>query len=84
MNYELLSKLSMEEAEKYKNDALILRRRNEIIYQEIGKLKTIIEKLEKENSSLKEEITTLNSEIDSLKNVLEFKKDENQHYIHYS
>ena len=34
MNYELLSKLSMEEAEKYKNDALILRTRNEIIYQE--------------------------------------------------
>lgn len=84
MNYELLSKLSMEEAEKYKNEALILRSRNEIIYQEIGKLKAIIEKLEKENSNLKEEINTFKDEINSLKSVLEFKKDDNSHYSHYS
>ena len=30
MNYELLSKLSMEEAEKYKNEAVVLKKRNEM------------------------------------------------------
>ena len=31
MNYELLSKLAMEEAEKSKNETLLLKKRNEIL-----------------------------------------------------
>ncbi|MFA6739912.1 MAG: hypothetical protein WCR78_00350 [Arcobacteraceae bacterium] len=84
MNYELLSKLAMEEAQKHKNETLILKRRNEIIHEEIAKFENLIERLEKENALLKEEVSTLKEEIDSLKSVLEFKKDENSHYSHYS
>ena len=32
MNYELLSRLAIEDAEKSKNEALILRKRNENLY----------------------------------------------------
>lgn len=48
MNYELLSKIAMEESEKSRNEALILRKRNEILHTEIENLKSKINKLEDE------------------------------------
>ena len=36
------------------------------------------------SSNEKDEVDTLKDEVISLKNVLEFKDDENQHYPHYS
>ena len=53
MNYELLSNLYKEEAEKNKNDALILKTRNEILQNEIENLRQKVKKIEEdfENSS---------------------------------
>lgn len=84
MNYELLSKLAMEEAEKSKNETLLLKTRNEILHHEVEKMEALIEKIKEEKASLKNEIENLKYEIDSLKSALEFKKDENQHFSHYS
>ena len=84
MNYELLSKLAMEEAEKSKNETLLLKTRNEILHHEVEKMEALIEKIIEEKNSLKNEIENLKHEIDSLKSALEFKKDENQHFSHYS
>lgn len=84
MNYELLSKLALEEAEKSKNEALLLKKRNEILHHEIEKMETLIEKIIEEKNSLKNEIENLKNEIESLKSALDFKKDENQHFSHYS
>ena len=84
MNYELLSKLALEEAEKSKNETLLLKKRNEILHHEVEKMETLIEKIIEEKNSLKNEIENLKNEIDSLKSALDFKKDENQHFSHYS
>lgn len=67
MNYELLARLAMEENEKYKNEAFILKRRNDILHKEVDNLKAIIRKLEDEKK-------TFESEIESIKNYYE-KKD---------
>lgn len=77
MNYELLSKLAMEETEKLKTEVSFLRKRNEILHTEVDRLQALIKKLEEEKTNLKEEVS-------SLKGVLEFKKDENHHFSHYS
>lgn len=69
MNYEILSKLAMEETEKLKNEKLILAKRNDILHMEIDTLKKMIRELQAD----KEE---LNKEIESLKSVLEFKEEE--------
>lgn len=53
MNYELLSKIAMEESEKSRNEALILRKRNEILHTEIENLKSKINKLEDEKKIYK-------------------------------
>ena len=45
MNYELLSKLALEEAEKSKNETLLLKKRNEILHHEVEKMETLIEKI---------------------------------------
>jgi predicted RNase H-like nuclease (RuvC/YqgF family) len=84
MNYELLSKLALEEAEKSKNETLLLKKRNEILHHEVEKMETLIEKIIEEKNSLKNEIENLKNEIESLKSALDFKKDENQHFSHYS
>ena len=84
MNYELLSKLALEEAEKSKNETSILKKRNEILHNEVERLESLVKKIEQERVSLKDEVDTLKDEVISLKNVLEFKDDENQHYPHYS
>ena len=84
MNYELLSKLALEEAEKSKNEALLLKKRNEILHHEVEKMETLIEKIIEEKNSLKNKIKNLKNEIESLKSALDFKKDENQHFSHYS
>ena len=84
MNYELLSKLALEEAEKSKNENSILKRRNEILHNEVERLESLVKKIEQERVSLKDEVDTLKDEVISLKSVLEFKDDENQHYPHYS
>ncbi len=84
MNYELLSKLAMEEAEKSKNETLLLKTRNEILHHEVEKMEALIEKIIEEKNLLNSEIENLKNEIDSLKSALDFKKDENQHFSHYS
>jgi predicted RNase H-like nuclease (RuvC/YqgF family) len=84
MNYELLSKLALEEAEKSKNETLLLKKRNEILHHEVEKMEALIEKIIEEKNSLKNEIENLKNEIESLKSALDFKKDENQHFSHYS
>ena len=84
MNYELLSKLALEEAEKSKNETLLLKKRNEILHHEVEKMEALIEKIIEEKNSLKNEIENLKNVIDSLKSALDFKKDENQHFSHYS
>ena len=45
MNYELLSKLAMEEAEKSKNETLLLRKRNEILNKEVERLESLVKKI---------------------------------------
>ncbi len=47
-------------------------------------METLIEKIIEEKNSLKNEIENLKNEIESLKSALDFKKDENQHFSHYS
>ena len=84
MNYELLSKLALEEAEKSKNETLLLKKRNEILHHEVEKMEALIEKIIEEKNSLKNEIENLKNEIESLKSALNLKKDENQHFSHYS
>ena len=84
MNYELLSKLALEEAEKSKNETLLLKKRNEILHHEVEKMETLIEKIIEKKNSLKNENKKIKNEIESLKSALDFKKDENQHFSHYS
>ena len=84
MNYELLSKLAMEEAEKSKNETLLLKKRNEILNKEVERLESLIKKIEDEKISLKNETAKLKKEFDALKIVLEFREDEKQDFPHYS
>ena len=84
MNYELLSKLALEEAEKSKNETSILKKRNEILLHEVERLEALITKKEEEKTTLKNEINSLKNEIELLKSALEFKEEEKQHYSHYS
>lgn len=78
MNYELLSKLSMEEAEKYKNEALILKKRNEILQNEIENLKIELRKKDEDKK-------TLEAEIETLKKALEFKEEkQKEHFAYYT
>ena len=69
MNYEILSKLAMEETDKLKSEKSILAKRNDILHMEIENLKKMIRGLQAD----KEELT---KEIESLKSVLEFKEEE--------
>lgn len=59
MNYELLSRLAIEDAEKSKNESFILRKRNEILHNEIDTLKAVIRRLEDEKENLLKEIEEL-------------------------
>ncbi|MBP7769901.1 MAG: hypothetical protein KA055_02115 [Aliarcobacter sp.] len=77
MNYELISKLTMEENDKLREEVLILRKRNEILRNEVTRLETLLKNMEKEKIYLKEETN-------SLKDALEFNKDEQQRFTHYS
>ena len=45
-------------------------------------METLIEKIIEEKNSLKNEIENLKNEIESLKSALDFKKDENDTYVH--
>ena len=77
MNYELISKLTMEENSSLKEEVSVLRRRNEILRNEVLRLEALLKDMEKEKINLKEESS-------SLKDALEFKKDEHQRFTHYS
>lgn len=68
MNYELLSRLAMEDAEKSKNEAFILKKRNEILHNEIETLKAVIKRIEDEKSKIEKELEELRNSI----------KDENK------
>ncbi len=84
MNYELLYKLAIEENDKLKSEATILRKRNERLHLEIEKVEVLIKSIEEEKIKLKNQIDLLKDEIDSLKSALEFKEEEKQNYSHYS
>jgi len=77
MNYELISKLTMEENNNLKDEVSVMRRRNKILRTEITRLEALLKNIEKEKIDLKEESN-------SLKDALEFKKDEYQKFTHYS
>lgn len=77
MNYELISKLAMEENNNLRDEVLVLRKRNEILRNEVTRLETLLKNMEKEKINLKEESN-------SLKDALEFKKDEDLRFSHYS
>ena len=68
MNYELLSKLALEETDKYKNEISLLRKRNEILRNEVDNLKDMIIKLQEDKKTLEDEVT-------SLKGALKFKEE---------
>ena len=44
MNYELLSKIAMEESEKLKSETSVLKKKNQILNHEIEKLEALIKK----------------------------------------
>lgn len=77
MNYELLSRLAIEDAEKSKNEALILRRRNEILYNEIDTLKAVIKRLEEEKEAILKEL-------EELKNSKEEEKNKEKVFTYYT
>ena len=72
MNYELISKLTMEENEKLKIELSLLR--NEILHAEVDRLQALVKKSEEEKSELKENVS-------SLKSALTFKKDQDTYDI---
>ena len=74
MNYELISKLTMEENEKLKIELSLLRKRNEILHAEVDRLQALVKKSEEEKSELKENVS-------SLKRALPFKKDQDTYDI---
>ena len=55
MNYEILSKLAMEETDKLKSEKSILAKRNDILHMEIENLKKMIRELQAD----KEELTKI-------------------------
>ena len=81
MNYELLSRLAMEDAEKSKNESFILRKRNEILHNEIATLKAVIRRLEDENEKLLKELEELK---DSNKKDEEESLKEDQAFTYYT
>ena len=84
MNYELLYKLAIEENDKLKSEASVLRKRNERLYLEIEKFETLIKSIEEEKITLKNQMDLFKDEIKLLKSALEFKEEEKQSYSHYS
>ena len=84
MNYELLYKLAIEENDKLKSEASVLRKRNERLYLEIEKFETLIKSIEEEKTTLKNQMDSFKDEINLLKSALEFKEEEKQNYSHYS
>ena len=81
MNYELLSRLAMEDAEKSKNESFILRKRNDILHNEIATLKAVIRRLEDENDKLLKELEELK---DSNKKDEEESLKEDQAFTYYT
>lgn len=81
MNYELLSRLAMEDAEKSKNESFILRKRNDILHNEIATLKGVIRRLEDENEKLLKELEELK---DSNKKDEEESLKEDQAFTYYT
>ena len=84
MNYELLYKLAIEENDKLKSEASVLRKRNERLYLVIEKFETLIKSIEEEKITLKNQMDLFKDEIKLLKSALEFKEEEKQNYSHYS
>ena len=84
MNYELLYKLAIEENDKLKSEATILRKRNERLHLEIEKVEALIKAIEEEKTTLKSQMDSFKDEINLLKSALEFKEEEKQSYSHYS
>ncbi|QKJ27723.1 hypothetical protein [Aliarcobacter cibarius] len=70
MNYELLSRLAMEDAEKSKNESFILKKRNEILHNEIETLKAVIRKLEEEKEKLSKELEELKESVNKEEEVV--------------
>ncbi|WP_418180172.1 hypothetical protein ACNSOL_08310 [Aliarcobacter lanthieri] len=66
MNYELLSKLAMQDSERLKSENLILIKKNIILEQEIKNLKEFNEIVEKENKMYKERLGQLKNDNNSL------------------
>lgn len=79
MNFELLSKLAIEENEKLKTEISLLRTRNNILHKEVERLEALLKANEDEKNSFK-------SEVQSLKSALEFKdgKDKDEKFSYYS
>jgi predicted nuclease with TOPRIM domain len=77
MNYELLSKLAMEETKELKDETSLLRKRNEILRNEVERLNSMIKKLQEEKASLENEVT-------SLKGALQFKDKTKYDIPNYS
>ena len=78
MNFELLSKLAIEENEKLKTEISLLRTRNNILHKEVERLEALLKANEDEKNSFK-------SEVQSLKSALEFKdeKDKDEKFSYY-
>ncbi|QEZ89713.1 hypothetical protein ACIB15232_1621 [Aliarcobacter cibarius] len=70
MNYELLSRLAMEDAEKSKIESFILKKRNEILHNEIETLKAVIRKLEEEKEKLSKELEELKESVNKEEEVV--------------
>jgi|GEM_PF-1243134 len=62
MNYELLSKLAMQDSERLKSENLILIKKNVILEQEIKNLKEFNAIIEKESKMYKERLKQLKNE----------------------
>lgn len=86
MNYELLSKLAMQESERLKSENILLIKKSVILEQEIKNLKEFCKIIEKEkdaykqraiqfkneNETLKSDKTKLANEIEKLESKLEY------------
>lgn len=84
MNYQLLSKLAMEENDILKSEVSILRRRNDILRTEVERLEGLLKNIEKERISYKDEPKTKEEESSSKVNAEEIKKEEIHRFTHYS
>ena len=74
MNYELISKLTMEENEKLKIEISLLRTRNEILHHETETLRAMVKKVQEEKAFLEKEV-------ESLKSAISFKKQQDSYTI---